>query len=189
MSPADEEFEVWGGRFSKRELFGRARELAFWPVVVLGPALFMLFAMDKFPFLDENAALLWIVPFPVLVIAWGLCIVFRKKLFPWGQKASALMWAGTLAVAVLPAMLLLGAVIFVNGALDGSAPVEYRAEVRGRSNKKQSVTVAVASFPKLRVSVQLMREEFDNIGRGDTLSLFVRSGALGVPWIERYSLP
>jgi hypothetical protein len=189
MSPAEEEFDVRGSRFSRRELFGRARELAFWPVVVIGPALFMLLAMDKFPFLDENAGLLWIVPLPVLVIAWGLCIAFRKRLFPWGDKAPTLMWTGTLAVAVLPAMLALGALIFVNGALDNSAPVKYRAEVTGRSNKKHSVSVVVAAFPKLRVSLQLMREEFDNVERGDSLSLFVRSGALGVPWIEWHSLP
>jgi hypothetical protein len=157
-------------------------------LVLFGSPLLMLYAMDAFPTLDPNASLLLIVALPVLVLSWGLCAIYRKNLFPWGSKAPFIMWAGTLGFAVLPTMLAIGLALMANGAFDRSSSVEHKVEVRGRRSKDHSVRVAARSFPTIRIWVQLTRNEFYHVQRGDSLRLFVRGGALGTPWIESYSL-
>jgi hypothetical protein len=73
------------------------------------------------------------------------------------------VWGATLGFAALPTMLALGLALMANGAFDRSTSVEHEVEVRGRRSSDRSVRVAARSFPKIRIWVQLTRNEFYNV--------------------------
>ena len=173
--------------FTTREYFGTPAQLAIGLVALLVPPLFALYTLDKYPTLDPNPRLLFVVSLAVVAVAWMFCILRRKALMSWGEKAPYLMWVGTLALAVLPGMVAVGVVLIANAALDQSAPVEIRSYTTSACYGGKTVRVALSGQAVRSVHLDIPVRECLTASAGDSVRLTVRSGALGIAWVESHS--
>ena len=174
--------------FTRREFFGKPADLILGAVALFASPLFMLYALDKYQTLDPNPPLLFILPGAVVAVAWLLSITRRKSLMPWGEKAPTLMWAGTLAISVLPGMVAVGAVLVVNGAFDQSAPAEIRSSIIQSCDRSNTIKLEVTrQASRTPVPLKISSQECLTVDAGDSVRLSVRSGALGIAWVETHS--
>jgi hypothetical protein len=172
---------------TRRELYGTRFEFVLWTGLVLGPPLFMLYALAKYPPLDPNPRKLTILALGVFTVSALLALGVRRKLMPWGNKAPIIMWLTALMIPVLPVMGANGLFVVANAKLDHSPPAEVLTVIDWVHNGK-SVTLHSIARPADDIFFELTQNDHDNVERGDSVRLHVKPGAFGLPWITGYTL-
>jgi len=128
------------------------------------------------------------IPGGRLLFLIALCSVVLTAAVMFSRKGkSRKKWE---ILVVLPVMVMcsLGAVVLPNCLLDGSAPVVYRRSVQSKEithGKATRYYLNVASwgdYDERQLSVH--RELYEFVREGDTVTIMLRPGALGIPWYD-----
>ena len=180
-------YDFRGTGIPRRELYGTRLESLLWTGLVLGPPLFMIYGLAKYPPLVPDPRELTFLALGVFAVSALLILVVRKKLMPWGDKAPVIMWLTTLFLPILPAMGANGLFVVANAKLDRSPSAEVRTVIDRVSNRK-GVTLHSVVHPANPIFFALTQNDHDNVERGDSIRLLVKPGAFGMPWISGYTL-
>jgi hypothetical protein len=180
-------YDLRGASITRRELYGTRFEFLLWTGLVLGPPLFMLYALAKYPPLGPYPRKLTILDLGVFSVSALLTLGVRRKLMPWGDKAPIIMWLTALILPLLPVMGANGLFVVANGKLDHSPPAEVRTVIDWVHNGKR-VTLHSIARPADDIFFDLTQNDRDNVERGDSVQLHVKPGAFGLPWINGYTL-
>jgi hypothetical protein len=172
---------------TRRELYGTRLELVFWMALLFGGPLFMGYALDKYPPIIPEPRELTILAIAVFAVAATLIMTFRKNLMPWGYKAPTIMWLSILCLPLTPVMWCNGFFVVANATLDRSPSAEVRT-VLDRVNNRKGVTLHSVAHPAKSIFLDLTQIDHDNVERGDTVQLVVKSGVFGMWWISGYTL-
>ena len=180
-------YDFRGTGATRRELYGTHFEALLWTGLVLGPALFMLYGLGKYPPLVPDPRELTFLALGVFAVSALLILVVRKKLMPWGDKVPVIMWLTTLFLPILPVMGANGLFVVANGKLDHSPSAEVRTVI-DRVNNRKGVTLHSVVHPADPIFFDLTQNDHDNVERGDSIRLLVKAGTFGMPWISGYTL-
>jgi hypothetical protein len=168
-------------------MYGSGFELAFWSVVLLGSPLLALYGLAKYQPLHTVPKSLVFVALSVFVIAGALIFAFRKKMMPWGEKAPFFMWSSIFCMPILPTMAGVGLFLVANGVLDQSHPRELQTVIV-RVGRGKRVTLHATGDTAADIAINLSPTDHDNVERGDSVGLMMKSGALGLPWMAGYKV-
>lgn len=171
----------------RRELYGTRFEAVLWTGLILGPPLFMMYALAKYPPLGPEPRELTFLALGVFVVSALLILVVREKLMPWGDKAPVIFWLAILSLSTIPAMGANGLFVVANAKLDRSPSAEVRTVIDRVSNRK-GVTLHSVAHPADPIFYALTQNDHDNVHRGDSIRLLVKPGAFGMQWISGYTL-
>jgi hypothetical protein len=179
--------ELRDPRITRRELYGTRFEWLLWSGLILGPPLFMLYGLAKYPPLVPDPRKLTFLALGVFAVSALLILVVQKKLMPWGDKAPVIMWLTTFSLSIIPAMGANGLFVLANAKLDRSPSAEVRTVI-DRVNNRKGVTLHSVVHPADPIFFALTQNDHDNVERGDSIRLQVKPGAFGMPWISGYTL-
>jgi len=180
-------YDFRGTGATRRELYGTRFEAVLWTGLILGPPLFMIYALAKYPPLVPDPGELTFLALAVFAVSALLILLVRKKLMPWGDKVPVIMWLTTLFLPIIPAMGANGVFVVANAKLDRSPSAEVRTVIDRVSNRK-GVTLHSVVHPADPIFYALSQKDHDNVERGDSIGLLVKPGAFGMPWISGYTL-
>jgi hypothetical protein len=112
-------------------------------------------------------------------------VAARRRLFPWGSKIPWFEWFAILTLPVVGAMYLVGAFLVLNGLLDRGAARDTRYVVIRRLN---ATDFWIVPLDRLQTppSVLWTRCAVPELNVDSVVSVAVRPGALGHPWVGGY---
>jgi hypothetical protein len=180
-------YDFRGFGIPRRELYGTRFGNLIWAGLILGPPLFMMYALAKYPPLVPNPRELTFLALGVFAVSALFILVVRKKLMPWGDKAPVILWLIILSLSTIPAAGANGLFVVANAKFDHSSPSEVLTVIDWVHNRKR-VTLHSIAHPAEAIFFDLTQIDHDNVERGDSVRLHVKGGALGLPWITGYTL-
>ncbi len=168
----------------------RPRDL-FLVLVTIGGAFFFHAADQDFPYLDMFPAVTLAVGAAVFAVTLVLAAGARERLAPWGwQEGAATVWLGLVGLAVFAAFFAVGAMKFINGALDRSPPNYVRFTVMGRARNTYGLDVRPAFASTTLVedyySLDVSWDDWESSAKGDVVLVDMRPGFLLLPWVAGY---
>ncbi len=160
-------------------------------LVIMGGAFFFYTANQDFPYLDMFPAVTLSVGAAVFVVTLVLVVRARERLAPWGwQEGVATLWLGLVGLAVCAAFFAVGAMKFINGALDRSPPnyVRFTIMRRDKSSYVLGVRPAFASTTLAEdyYSLEVSWDDWGSSAKGDIVLVDMRPGFLHLPWVAGY---
>ena len=188
-------------RITIRVLASNLLQVAAWLIGVLSPLLFLLYAIEQYALLEQKVYVwsLWLVPICLLVAVWAVW-VGRKY---WWQFVVAGFpgWIIACFIAMELELLLVGTLLWWNGAMDASASILVDAKVQehrliprdsgGDSSHRiflvdeRTGAPIELSFSKSRSTQLGMLSDAERMRVDDRIRLTVGRGKLRIPWIRR----
>jgi len=172
---------------SAAEFSLRKRLLNRTAIFVLGSLAFVV-ASERYPSLELDGILIFIGVLFFLTL--GLAIWVERR----ALKHSEVEPLKRIYYGLIPVPWVLSVMLLANGAFDHGPPQIVQEQVVSKFSMPGPVASRRLIVPSWRDGhrferIAVSREDFDSFNRGDLVSIQVKDGLLGIPWVSGVSHP